>query len=90
MAGFYTRLNRSDEAQRILAEARKQPQPFLEVFAFRRSLLAENDDVEIWKWLDKAYDERDPFLMELKVDPLYDYIRGDPRFKALPKKIGFE
>jgi len=50
--------------------------------------LGENE--EGWKWLEKAYDERSYYMTWLKVDPLFDNIRSDPRFQALLKKVGFE
>ena len=45
---------------------------------------------EGWKWLEKAYDERDNSLISLKVEPLYDSIRSDARFLALLRKVGLE
>jgi TolB-like protein/Tfp pilus assembly protein PilF len=38
--------------------------------------------------LERAYDERDGFIILLNVDPRLDPLRGDPRFEALAKKIG--
>lgn len=50
--------------------------------------LEERD--EGFKWLDKAYEVRDRWLCLLKVDPLIDRVRSDPRFTELLKKIGLE
>jgi hypothetical protein len=33
-------------------------------------------------WLDRAYDQRDPWLVYSKVTPVYDDLRSGPRFKA--------
>jgi TolB-like protein/uncharacterized protein HemY len=49
--------------------------------------LEENDQGFIW--LIKAYEEQQS-LRFLKVHPLYDHVRSDPRFKALMKKVGLE
>jgi hypothetical protein len=38
--------------------------------------------------LEKAFQERDNFLVHLQVHPLYDRLRDDPRFHALVKRIG--
>jgi TolB-like protein/tetratricopeptide (TPR) repeat protein len=38
--------------------------------------------------LERAYEERDGFIILLNVDPRLDPLRGDPRFQALVKKIG--
>jgi serine/threonine-protein kinase len=39
-------------------------------------------------YLERAYDERYPFLITLKSDPIYDFLRHDPRYLALLRKIG--
>jgi adenylate cyclase len=43
-----------------------------------------------FEWLNKAFDEHDISLYDLKSNPIYDTLRGDPRFDELLKKIGFE
>jgi serine/threonine-protein kinase len=47
-------------------------------------------DAEALDWLERAVDERTPWLPELKIDPNWDAIRSHPRFVALLKKIGLE
>jgi len=42
------------------------------------------------EWLEKAYEERDHWLVLLKIDPLFDSLRSDSRFKALLKKMNLE
>ena len=39
-------------------------------------------------WLEKAFQEHPIYLVYLKVHPLFDSLRGDPRFDALVKRIG--
>ena len=41
-----------------------------------------------FEWLDKAYDERSSWLVSLKIEPLLDSLRSDPRFAALVSRIG--
>ena len=48
------------------------------------------DDSEALDWLARAVDEHTPWLPELKIDPMWDAIRSQPRFVALLKKIGLE
>jgi hypothetical protein len=59
------------------------PEPTAEIYA-----LIGNKD-KVFFWLNKAYQERDSFLLNLAVTPILDPVRPDPRYKALVKKIGF-
>jgi len=39
-------------------------------------------------WLEKAYQQHDPTLANLRVDPGFDSLRSDPRYPELLKKVG--
>jgi hypothetical protein len=39
-------------------------------------------------WLEKAYAERDPFMVYIGCDPRFDSLRAEPRFQALLKRMG--
>ena len=41
-------------------------------------------------WLEKAYRQRSPSLVSLKLNPHFDSLRSEPRFLALLEKIGLE
>ena len=41
-----------------------------------------------FEWLERAYAERSPQLVILKVEPRFDSIRSDPRFGALMARMG--
>jgi tetratricopeptide (TPR) repeat protein len=43
-----------------------------------------------FKWLEKGYEIRDHWMISLKVAPMWDGFREDPRFKDLLKRIGLE
>ncbi|MEO7659675.1 MAG: hypothetical protein ABIV48_08670, partial [Pyrinomonadaceae bacterium] len=38
-------------------------------------------------WLDKGYEQRDPKMVFLKVEPKWNDLRSDPRFKAMLKRL---
>ena len=39
-------------------------------------------------WLEKASAERSGEMVTLKVNPIYDFLRGDPRFQRLVERVG--
>ena len=45
---------------------------------------------EVFKYLEKAYEERDTLMTYIKVDPEFKVLHSDPRYKALLKKIGLD
>jgi TolB-like protein/Tfp pilus assembly protein PilF len=52
--------------------------------------LAENEKETALDFLDEACAARDPACLQLKVNPAFDSLRGEPRFQTLLKKIGLE
>jgi tetratricopeptide (TPR) repeat protein len=49
--------------------------------------LGLSESEKAFNWLDKAFEDRDPVLWWIKSDQLYDGVRGEPRFRALMKKV---
>ncbi|MEO6334103.1 MAG: hypothetical protein ABIO91_03895, partial [Pyrinomonadaceae bacterium] len=47
-----------------------------------------NEIDKAFLWLEKAYEERSGWMIELKVDPAWEKIRSDARFKDLQRRIG--
>ncbi len=43
---------------------------------------------QAFKWLDKAYNGQDSNLVYLKVDPMFDNLRSDPRYADLLRRVG--
>ena len=39
-------------------------------------------------WLEKAYQQRSPMMVWLKVDPRFDKIRNEPKFQDLMRRAG--
>jgi Tfp pilus assembly protein PilF len=46
------------------------------------------DKPQALAWLEKAYDDRSYFLVSLNVDPRFDHLRAEPRFRALVQRVG--
>ena len=48
--------------------------------------LGEKD--EAFAWLDKGYEERAFQMQWLKIEPRWDSLRSDPRFRDLMRRVG--
>jgi len=40
-------------------------------------------------WLERGFEQRDPKMTFLKVEPKWNNLRGDPRFQDLMRRVGF-
>ncbi|MEJ7847833.1 MAG: tetratricopeptide repeat protein [Pyrinomonadaceae bacterium] len=49
--------------------------------------LGERD--ETLAWLERAFQQREPRMVFLKVEPKWNNLRGDPRFQDLMRRVGF-
>jgi hypothetical protein len=79
-------LGQAKESQQALDELIVKHAPdgayqVAEAFAWR----GEKD--KAFEWLERAYQQRDGGLSEVKVDLLLDRLHGDPRFKVFLKKM---
>jgi hypothetical protein len=84
-------MGRTEETRQVLdnlLERSKQEYVPPIVFADLYFALEEND--QGFDWLKKAHEGREPMLILLRVNPIYDFIRSDPRFTAILKKIGLD
>ena len=43
-----------------------------------------------FEWLEKAYQDHDPMLAWMRVVPLCDQLRGEPRFDEKLRRVGLE
>lgn len=82
-------LGQIDETRRYqvelneLVRQRSYVSPFCNVILHKG--LGEMD--QVFKWLDIAYNERDPGMRGLKTDPLLDSLRSDTRFIDLIRRV---
>jgi TolB-like protein len=80
---------RKREARKILNELQELAEKH-DVSAFDIAVIHAGlgDKAEALAWLEKAYDDRSFFLVSLNVDPRFDHLRAEPRFRALVQRIG--
>jgi len=53
------------------------------------TVYAARNELELaFQWLERAYDQRDPGLSEMKCEPLLRALHADPRWEAFLRKMG--
>ena len=82
----YTAMHRNAEADTALAALttkfqKESPYVVATVYGYRGEV------APAFQWLDKALAERDSTLTSIKSDPLFEKVRGDPRYVALLEKL---
>lgn len=83
----YGASGRRNEAVKILKEMTEQKPVSPYYLALLYTGLGDKD--KAIEQLNKAYEERDGWLIFLKVEPLFDPLRDDLRFQELLRKVGF-
>jgi serine/threonine protein kinase/Tfp pilus assembly protein PilF len=88
LAQIYALSKNEKEAERILVnlinlskERYASPSRIAGIYAG----LGQND--QAFDWLERAYEERDPGLIKIKTDPIFDNLSSDPRYKILLNKL---
>ena len=85
----YAHAGRRADALRLLGELKKRQQTgYVPAGAFVHAYLGLGDNDEAFAWFERAYREQSNILIYIKVFPLYDPLRGDPRFQDLVRRVG--
>ena len=85
----YAFAGRRADALRLLAELKRRKQVgYISPAAFVNAYLGLGEYDEAFFWLEQAYQEQSNSLQFLKVQPYYDPLREDPRFKDLVHRVG--
>jgi len=89
LAHVYAVSGKRDKAQEMLAKLKKlAKQRYIGPinFAFIYAGLGEKD--QAFAWLEKVYQDHDgAWLGEVKVGPMFDSLRSDPRFTDLLRRV---
>lgn len=85
----YAASGKTAEARQVLSdlhelETRRYVSPYTVAAIY--TALGEKD--QAFKWLERAYEERDVWLMNLKVDPVFAKLRSDRRLQDLLTRAG--
>jgi len=77
------------EAQHVLSELQDlQAGQYVSPYTVAAIYAGLGDKDQAFKWLEKANEERDIWLMNLKVDPVFSKLRADRRFTDLLARAG--
>ena len=76
------------EAEQILRELEALAKHrYVNSSAFAAIYLGLGEKEKALDWLDKCYENQESACWLLKVDPIYDSVRSEPRFQALVQKV---
>ena len=90
LAFAYAAAGRRAEAVQILDRAREQLKPGeIPLWSVACLYIGLGENQRALDWLEKAYEERDPNMIFLKVDFGLDPLRSDPRFQNLLRRMNF-
>jgi TolB-like protein/Tfp pilus assembly protein PilF len=87
----YAQAGRRADALRLLEELKRRKQTgYVPAAAFVKAYLGLGDYDRTFFWLEEAYKEQSNILQFLKVHPVFDPIRSDPRFADLVRRVGLD
>jgi tetratricopeptide (TPR) repeat protein len=89
---LYAKIGRKDEALEILKQLREQressKQRYISPYNLALIHIGLGQKDEALQLLEETYQDRDGYdIAFIKVEPLLDPLRGDPRFEALVQKV---
>jgi adenylate cyclase len=87
LGGIYARAGKRREAVDTIREYEIQPHPLSVLIASAYAAMGETS--KAFYWLDRAYSEHSLDLLKgIKASPVWDVLRGDPRYSVLLTKMG--
>ncbi|HEY6118514.1 MAG TPA: protein kinase [Pyrinomonadaceae bacterium] len=85
----YAVSGKRSEALKVLAQLQEQAkQKYVSAYFIALIYSGLNEKDQAFAWLEKAYEERHPYLILIKSEPVFDNLRSDPRFQALLRRVG--
>ncbi len=85
----YAVSGRKDRAQNVLAELKQQSRRrYVAPFEIAVIYMGLGDKEQTFEWLEKAYQDHSAWLIYLKVDPRFDSLHGDSRYRDLRRRMG--
>jgi len=86
---LYAASGRRREARKVLAKLQKlSEQKYVPPTSMVWIYIGLREKEKSFEWLEKAYEERSYMLIHLTAIPVFNYLRADPRFDDLLRRIG--
>ena len=87
----YAAAGRRDEAYEVLKQLQElSKERHVTPYGVARIYAALRETDETFKWLETAYAQRANWMVLLKIDPCFDNLRSDTRFRALMCSMNFQ
>jgi serine/threonine protein kinase/Tfp pilus assembly protein PilF len=89
--GFiYSITGKKDEAKKTLDQMLEQSKKsYIAPWMIAAVYIGLGERDKAFEWIEKAFEERDHWLIYFKVSPIVDNLRSDPRFPTILKRMGF-
>ena len=85
-SGFETAIRTLAQDQLTILNERVRRCEYVGAWEYARTYTRLENKEQAFIWLDKAVQERNGFVLVLKLDPIYDKLRADPRFSDLLRR----
>jgi TolB-like protein/DNA-binding winged helix-turn-helix (wHTH) protein/Tfp pilus assembly protein PilF len=90
LASIYGLAGRKREAVKLIDELKEgSRQHHISASLFAEAYLGLGKNDEAMAWLERAYEERDQWMVYIKSFPGWDALRPEPRFQALVRRMNF-
>jgi len=85
----YAVSGKKDEALKVLDKLNElSKRGYVSSYRIAAIYAGLHETEQAFEWLRRAYEERDAWLIWLRVDPVFDDLRSDRRFQELSKLVG--
>jgi DNA-binding winged helix-turn-helix (wHTH) protein/TolB-like protein/Tfp pilus assembly protein PilF len=84
----YAISGKTGQARQMLAELQRPDQGYVSSYLVAAIYAGLGEKDQAFKMLEEAYEERDMWLVNIKVDPVFSPLRSDQRFRDLIERTG--